>query len=106
MFCLKLHLWYLAALAFGRYLHGSIVVAVLLLDPNCSHAVLVALRCSRLLRHYLRPVLPLENQDFRNSKDVNFCKIPRFSKFQDLKQIPANIPERDRLRGNFRYGLN
>ena len=72
MLCLKLHLWYLAALILGRYLHGSFVARVPLLDPNRSHALSVAFPCSRLLGHYLRSVLPLKNQDLRNSQDLKF----------------------------------
>ena len=44
------------------------------LDADRSHAVPVALLCSRLLRHYLSPVLPLKNQDFCNSQDLKFSQ--------------------------------
>ena len=84
MLRLKLHQRYLVAKMLGRYLHGSIVAGVLLLDPDRSYTVPVALPCSSLLGHYLRPVLPLKNQDFCNSQDLKFLqdfkifRIPRF----------------------------
>ena len=94
MFCLKLHLRYLAAKVLGRYLHGSIVAGVLLLDPDRSHAVPVALPYSRLLGHYLRPVLPIKNQDFRNSLDLKFLQdfmIFRIPKFEANFRLKVNL---------------
>ena len=81
MFFLKLHL---------RYLGVRSVFA----RQHCSRSSVVRPRpkpdrsgnaqSSRLLGHYLSPVLPLKNQDFRNFRDLKFLqdfkifRIPRF----------------------------
>ena len=48
-----------------------------------------------LLGHYLRPVLPLKNQDFGNSQDLKFSQdskifqIPRFE--ANFRVINVNV---------------
>ena len=79
----------------GWYLYGSIVARVLLLDPDRCHAVPVALPYSRLLGHYLRPVLPLKNQDFCNPQNLKFLQdfeIFRISRFEaNFRLIYLNV---------------
>ena len=65
------------------------------LDPDRSHTIALALPYSRLLGHYLRPVLPPKNQAFRNSQDLKFLqdfKIFRIPKFEaNFRLIYVNV---------------